>query len=151
MKNYTTVFILLLLFSSCVREKGSVFSEIDYVISIENNSGYDINMRVIGEIIIHGTIKNNEKMQFRYAYPSSNGANTIPDLPPPLDFQEADSIKITYFEKASIMHTTDVNSPVSRSLMLESSYVGGKTGDKTYEFTYTFTPEDYEEALEFGD
>lgn len=62
-----------------------------------------------------------------------------------------DSILIIYSNKASIWHTSNVNSAVSRSLMLESSYIGGKVSDGLYEFTYTFTPADYEEALEFGD
>jgi len=39
------------------------------------------------------------------------------------------SIWVIYFEKASNWHTKDVNSPVSRSLMLESSYEGGKVKD----------------------
>lgn len=35
--------------------------------------------------------------------------------------------------------------------MLESSYEGGKVKDGIYEFSYSFIPEDFEEALEFGD
>lgn len=148
MKNYTALFTLLVMFSSC--DTDIILSDTTYEIAIVNNSGYDIDIRLVGEIIIIGSIKNNEKMEFYSSY-SNNDADTIPELPPPLDFKKADSIRITYDGKVVIWHTKDTNSPVTKSLMLKSSYEGGKVSNsENYEHTYTFTPADYEEALNFG-
>jgi len=110
-----------------------------------NNSGHDIEFQIFfqGEFQESTIITNND--QWEQSVTLEEG-DAWPQ--PPFD---ADSIRIIYYEKASIWHTTDINSPVSRSLMLESSYIGGKVRDRLYEFTYTFTSEDYEEALEFGD
>jgi len=117
--------------------------------TIVNKSGHSIELQeyIGGAYRISTFIDNNKNKEFNISFNDPGGA-TGPFI---LPLTNADSIRIIYYEKASIWHTTDVNSPVSRSLMLESSYVGGKIGDRKYEFTYTFTPEDYEEALEFGD
>lgn len=150
MKNYILVISLLALLS-CTPESDQVFTETTYLITIVNNSGHNIDMRVVGEIIIVGSIKNNDKMAFHFSYPSNVEDSTAIELPPPPDFQEADSIRITYLEKASIWHTKADSQVVSKSLQLKSSYVERKTSSTEYEYTYIFTPEDYEEALEFGD
>jgi hypothetical protein len=60
-------------------------------------------------------------------------------------FVNMDSVRIIY-ETASIWHTRDKNSLVTKNIMLDSSYVGGQNI-----YTYTFTKADYEEAIEFGD
>ena len=68
-----------------------------------------------------------------------------------LPFFLLDSIRIFYYEEASIWHTKAENQVVSKSLLLESSYQGGKVKDGLYEFTYTFTVDDFQEAVDFGD
>ncbi len=112
-----------------------------------NNSGHSIEMQIYhsGEFQSVTIIDNNKTKEYQ---DGGKPGLTVGFFLPPFD---ADSIRIIYFKKASIWHTEDENSPVSRSLMLESSYEGGKVRDGLYEFTYTFTPEDYEEALEFGE
>ena len=114
--------------------------------TLSNNSGYSIELQEFfnGEFQSSTIINNNDKKKY-----SKGGERAIIGaIVPPFD---TDSIWIIYYEKASIMHTANINSPVSRSLMLESSYEGGKVSEGLYEFTYTFTPADFEEAMEFGD
>jgi hypothetical protein len=144
MKNIILAITLLVLFSCDVGASGgdSTFT------TIHNNSGSKIEMQFFrnGEFQSVTFIDHNESSEFNLGsgnFGGPTGAQIWPIL-------SADSIWVIY-NKASIMHTKNESSPVSRSLLLETSYEGGKTGDKTYEFTYTFTPADYEEALEFGD
>jgi len=147
MKNISYLLLLLALtlsYSCAERITGdSTFT------TIINNSEHNIELQEFynGAYRSSSFIENNQSKEFK-AVPAEPGGPTGPHI---LPLVNVDSIRIIYYEKASIWHTTDANSPVSRSLMLDSSYVGGKTGDKKYEFTYTFTPEDYEEALEFGE
>ncbi len=151
MKKQIIFFISILILFSCHRINEPSITETSYIITIENNSGYNIDMRLFGKTIIEGSIKNNEKIVFRFSYPSNVEDSISLELPPPPDFQEADSIRITYNNEVTIFHTKKEVQLVSKSLQLKLSYVGGKTTSTEYEFTYTFTPEDYEEALEFGD
>ncbi len=140
MKN---VFILILVMAtSCIKEPIGDST----VTRLINNSGHSIEMQIYrnGEFQSVTIIDNNKTKEYRYGGEAGAVGTTLPPF-------SADSVRIIYYEKASIWHTKDENSPVSRSLMLESSYEGGKTGDNTYEFTYTFTPEDFEEALKFGE
>ncbi len=142
----STIFILIaFIFSSCTE---APVGDSTYTTLI-NQSGHDIELQEFlnGIYSTSSFIDNNQSKDFNFI--SGNpGGFTGPSIRP---LSYSDSIRIIYYEKASIWHTTDENSPVSRSLMLESSYEGGKVGDGVYEFTYTFTPEDYEEALEFGE
>lgn len=142
MKKILSIIILAVTTTSCNDGIGTVT-----ITTFVNNSGHNIEFQefFLGEYQKSSFIKNNEHLELDMSIAEGDG-NT-PFSPPPFD---ADSIWVIYFEKASIMHTTDVTSPVSRSLMLESSYEGGKVKDGVYEFTYTFTPADFEEALEFG-
>ena len=115
----------LLTLTSCIEESGSTTR-----VTLLNNSGHSIELQEFrsGEFqssIVIGINQNKE-----YNIDLGMGGSLRPYLPP---FDNADSVWIIYYEKASIWHTTDESSPVSRSLMLESSYEGGKTGDKTYE------------------
>ena len=135
----------IILLNSCV--EGPV-GDITYT-TILNNSGHNIELQEFynGAYRSSAFIDNNQSKEFKFG-PGGPGDPTGAHI---LPLVNVDSIRIIYYEKASIWHTTDANSPVNRSLMLESSYEGGKVRDGVYEFTYTFTPEDYEEALEFGD
>jgi len=144
MKTFKYIFIIFIL-SSCVEDP---LGDSTYT-TITNKSGHSIELQeYIGGAYRTSTfIDNNKSKEFNLTS-GDPGDPTGPFIRP---LTSADSIRVIYFEKASIWHTKDENSPVSRSLMLESSYEGGKTGDKKYEFTYTFTPEDYEEALKFGE
>jgi len=140
------IYILIaFIFSSCV--EGPV-GDSTYT-TIINKSGHSIELQEFynGNYRSSSFIENNQSKEFKFEA-GEPGGPTGPHIRPAM---ASDSIWVIYYEKASIWHTTDKNSPVSRSLMLESSYEGGKVGDGVYEFTYTFTPEDYEEALEFGD
>ncbi len=114
-----------------------------------NRSGLNLEIQIFrnGKYQSSSFISNKKNLEYS-AGSREPGAPTGATILPLIS---ADSIQVIYFEKASIWHTTDVSSPVSRSLMLESSYEGSKVKEGLYEFTYTFTPEDYEEALEFGD
>jgi len=135
------ILITLVITASCTEPIGDSTTT-----KLINNSEHSIEMQIYrnGEFQSVTIIDNNKTKGYSYG----GGTGVSGTILPPFS---ADSVWIIYYEKASIWHTTDVNSPVSKSLMLESSYEGGKTGDKKYEFTYTFTPEDFEEALEFGD
>ncbi len=135
------ILIALIITASCTEPFGDSTTT-----KLINNSEHSIEMQIYrnGEFQSVTIIDNNKTKEYSYG----GGTGVSGTILPPFS---ADSVWIIYYEKASIWHTTDVNSPVSKSLMLESSYVGGKTGDKKYEFTYTFTPQDFEEALEFGD
>lgn len=139
------LFVLIVLSStvSCVDNEFGSRTETTFI----NISGHRIQLQdsIDGKIKLLDSIGNNEKRVYKL------GGNLGGTNKPLFPFDVGDSTLVVYYEKASIWHTTDTISVVSRSLMLESSYEGGKTGDKTYEFTYTFTPADYEEALEFGD
>ncbi len=117
--------------------------------TIVNKSGHSIELQeyLNGAYRTSTFIDNNKSKEFKLTS-GDPGDPTGPFIQP---LTSSDSILIIYYEKASIWHTTDVNSPVSKSLMLENSYEGGKVSDGPYEFTYTFTPQDFEEALEFGD
>ncbi len=142
---YIVAFLFMVFsLSACINEGIGTVTLTHFI----NNSGHDIEFQVFfqGEFQKSTIITNNDQWERDIAIDRGDG-NT-PFLPPPFD---VDSIQIIYYEKASIWHTTDVNSPVSKSLMLETSYEGGKVRDGLYEFAYTFTPEDFEEALEFGD
>ncbi len=144
MKSIIYIFIGFI-FSSCTE---GPLGDSTYTTLI-NNSGLNIELQEFynGAYRSSSFIENNQSKEFK-SVSGEPGGSTGPSIRPSM---AADSIRIIYYEKASIWHTSDVNSPVSRSLMLESSYEGGKVRDGLYEFTYTFTPEDFEEALEFGD
>ncbi len=116
--------------------------------TIINNSGHDIEMQTYfqGEFEQSRIIKNTKQLEFSISNSKADGV--LPFLAPPFT---ADSIWIIYYEKASIWHTIDKNSLVSKNLMLAGSYVEGKINGGLAEYSYTFTPEDFEEALEFGD
>ncbi len=146
MKNIINVTILLIICISCFPEGD--LGNVTYTTLI-NNSGHNIEIQKFYNENLQSFwfIDNNSDLELK-AGSRDPGGPVSPWIQPQLG---ADSIWVIYYEKASIMHTTDENSPVSRSLMLESSYVGGKVRDGIFEFTYTFTPEDFEEALEFGD
>ena len=145
MKNISYLLVLLFLSFSCV--EGPV-GDTTYT-TIINNSGLNIELQEFynGAYRSSSFIENNNSKEFKFSA-GDPGGPTGPYIRPSVN---SDSVRIIYYEKASIWHTKDANSPVSRSLMLESSYEGGKVKDGLYEFTYTFTPEDFEEALEFGD
>ncbi|MCF6359742.1 MAG: hypothetical protein L3J29_03170 [Cyclobacteriaceae bacterium] len=147
MKNISYLFLLLTLTLSYSCVEGPL-GDNTYT-TIINNSGHNIELQEFynGAYRTSNFIENNQSKEFK-SVSGEPGGPTGPHIQPLIN---SDSFRIIYFEKASIWHTTDVNSPVSRSLMLDSSYVGGKVRDGLYEFTYTFTPEDFEEALEFGD
>lgn len=59
----------------------------------------------------------------------------------------ADSIKIIYDNGIHVWHTNEIVQEVSRSVLLEEFYTGGKVNDKLYEIYYKFTDADYEEAM----
>ena len=62
-----------------------------------------------------------------------------------------DTSIVIYENDISVMHTKQEVQKVSRSIMLESSYTGGRVNDKLYEIYYTFTNEDYEEAVRINE
>ncbi len=147
MKKYIYQFFIWLALTSCIIEEAPNGDSTNT--TIINNSRHSIELQEFyhGEYKNSSFIDHNEKIEFHTGGGGDAGGFTGPDIP----FLSVDSVWVIYYEKASIMHTTDINSPVTKSLMLQSSYEGGKVKDGLYEFTYTFTPEDFEEALEFGD
>ncbi len=145
MKNISYLLLLLFLPFSCVE---APVGDTTYT-TIINNSGHNIELQEFYNGVYRSSsfIENNNSKEFKFSS-GDPGGPTGPQIRPSVD---SDSVRIIYYEKASIWHTKDVNSPVSRSLMLESSYVGVQVKNSPYEFTYTFTPADCEEALEFGE
>jgi len=116
--------------------------------TIFNTSGHDIEFqRFVKEKYISSEfIKNNENVMFNFPAEDGHTGARLPffDI-------NADSIRVYYYEKASIWHTKAANQLVSKSLLLKSSYKGGMVNDTRYEFTYTFTEDDFQEAVDFGD
>ncbi len=49
-----------------------------------------------------------------------------------------------------MLHTKQEYQNVSRSILLKTSYSGGKVNDKLYEIYYDFTDADYDEAVEIN-
>ncbi len=146
MKNILNVTILLIVFTSCFPE-GDLGDETNT--TLINRSGHNLEIQIFNNGAFRSSTFINNNIELELGGGSGEPGGPIgPWIRPLID---ADSIWVIYYEKASIMHTKDENSVVSRSLMLESSYEGSKVKDGLYEFTYTFTPEDFEEALEFGD
>ncbi len=145
MRIISTLAIMFLL-SSCFPE-GDIGDETNT--TLINKSGHNLEIQIFNNGTFQSStfINNNMELELGGGSGEPGGPNG-PWIRPLID---SDSIQIIYFEKASIWHTKDVNSPVTKSLMLESSYEGGKVKEGLYEFTYTFTPGDFEEALEFGD
>jgi len=66
---------------------------------------------------------------------------------PPFFLSWGDSVKVVYDDTLSVWHFENEIQDVSRSVMLPSSYTGGKVNDKLYEIYYTFTDVDYDEAV----
>lgn len=68
----------------------------------------------------------------------------VADPPPFL----ADSVKVVYDDSIFIFHFRYANQTASRSILLSSSWNGGKIEKSKYDWKYIFTNEDYLEALE---
>lgn len=145
MKKYSFVLITVIFVVSCVKEESG---DSTYT-TINNKSGYDIEIQEFldGNYRTSTFIDNNQSIELVFGA-GDHGGPIGPRIKP---LTTSDSVRVIYYEKASIWHTTDENSSVSKSLMLESSYTGGKVRDGLYEYTYTFTPEDFDEAVLYGD
>jgi len=147
MKYLLFIVVLLLIFcSSCIStgEGGDGTQTTLY-----NYSGLDVEFQLFrkGKYISSSFIKNGEGKE--YTLNAEEGGPLGPTLPP---FETVtDSVQVIYGELASIWHTKAANQIVSKSLLLASSYKGGKVKDGLYEFTYTFTEDDFQEAVDFGD
>ena len=143
MKNIIKTCLLLFFFcTSCIiKEEGGDSTKI----SIFNYSGRDIEFQQYnkGKYVSSTFILNGDEKEYSFDYKGLVGQY----LPP----FYVDSIRVFYYEEASIWHTKAANQVVSKSLLLESSYQGGKVKDGLYEFTYTFTEDDFQEAVDFGD
>lgn len=61
-----------------------------------------------------------------------------------------DSVQIFFDDFISINHNRDLHQLADRSLLLPSSYEGGKVNDEQLVFSYDFTDLDYEEAVNKG-
>jgi len=143
MKYIIKIIVIIVLITSCSQEPEGPTT----LTTLYNFSGHDIELQQFrfGEFKSSIIIGSNKSEEFSIG--GGRGNFDIPFLPP----FEADSIQIIYGELASIWHTKAANQVVSKSLLLESSYKGGKVKDGLYEFTYTFTEDDFQEAVDFGD
>ena len=145
MKTRSKILLLLMLLNTrCIStEEPGIATQT----TIFNTSGREIEIQRFGQgkhfSSIH--IKDNESTVLNV--PSKDGTGkALPYIQ-----LDADSIRVFYYEEASIWHNKEENQVVSKSLLLESSYDGGKVNDTRYEFTYTFTEDDFQEAVDFGD
>ena len=139
------ILFVIILFNSCIsKEEPGVAT----VTTVFNTSGHDIEFqRFVKEKYISSEfVKNNESVMFNFPAKDGHTGARLPffDI-------NADSIRVYYYEEASIWHTKEENQVVSKSLLLKSSYKGGMVNDTRYEFTYTFTEDDFQEAVDFGD
>jgi len=144
MKNIIKIIIAIILCSCSSEQSGDSTRT-----TIFNNSGHSIELQLFrkGEFRSSEVIENNGNKEYFLAGDLGGPLGFV--LPP---FKTVvDSAQIIYGELASIWHTKADNQVVSKSLLLESSYKGGKVKDGLYEFTYTFTEDDFQEALDFGD
>ncbi len=114
--------------------------DIEHYTIIVNNSNHivDIHRYFEGELFHTIIIGQSKKWEFK----NELFKEQLPFFP-----EIADSVQIFYDGSISVWNTKDEVQPVDRSMLLVSSYTGGKVNDKLYEIYYTFTDEDYEEAV----
>ena len=58
-----------------------------------------------------------------------------------------DTTWVVFDGELKVLHTKFNGKDASRSILLESSFTGGKVNDKLYEIYYDFTDADYDEAV----
>ncbi len=145
--NKIALSIVLILLSLCGACGGDPSGE-STNITLYNLSEHPIELQQFsdGEYVSSTFINHNKNEEYHL----QKDLGGIGSYLPPFDVY-IDSIQIIYGEIASIWHSRADNQVVSKSLLLESSYEGGKVKDGLYEFTYTFTEDDFQEAVDFGD
>jgi len=144
LKSSTIIFILISLgYTSCtIREEGGT----DTKTTLFNHSSHNIELQQFSSGEYRGSVFiDNSKSEEIYFSGDMGQKGSV------IQLTFGDSIQIIYGELASIWHTKADTQIVSKSLLLESSYTGGKVKDGLYEFTYTFTEDDFQEAVDFGD
>ena len=144
MNKITLSVVLILLCNACGGDPSGESTNI----TLYNLSGLPIELQQFsgGEYRSSTFINHNENEEYHL----QKDLGGIGSYLPPFDVY-IDSIQIIYGEIASIWHTNADTQVVSKSLLLKSSYQGGKVKDGLYEFTYTFTEDDFQEAVDFGD
>ncbi len=148
MKNIILIIVVLILGTACGSEPSG--DRTNTTLFNESSHKVELQQFYAGEFKSSIIIENNNSKEYK----SGDGGIGGPlgsNLPPFYKPPAPDSIQIIYGELASIWHTKAINQVVSKSLLLESSYKGGKVKDGLYEFTYTFTEDDFQEAVDFGD
>lgn len=144
MKRIVVILICFIPLLGCDRlfGGGENFPEIPDIVHytiIENNSSHVIEVEAIweGEIYPYTLYPDQRKVFDIWLYEYK-----LPYFP-----TLGDTAQVIYDDSITVLHTKQDVQDVSRSIMLRSSFTGGKVNDKLYEIYYTFTDVDYEEAV----